>query len=71
MRVRGLPAVAIVLAAVGSCAAQTVTVDITPSHVKNTIIPNQALGAGIDRISQKTVDSAFTKSVIDRVLEAG
>src|SRR2546423_10501444 len=71
MRARGLPAIAIVLAAVGSCAAQTITVDITPSHVKNTIIPNQALGAGIDRISQKTVDSAFTKPVIDRVLEAG
>ncbi|PYV47644.1 MAG: glycosyl hydrolase family 5, partial [Acidobacteria bacterium] len=71
MRARGLPAIALVLAAVGSCAAQTITVDITPSHVKNTIIPNQALGAGIDRISQKTVDSAFTKPVIDRVLEAG
>ena len=41
MRARGLPAIAIVLAAVGSCAAQTITVDITPSHVKNTIIPNR------------------------------
>jgi hypothetical protein len=71
MRARGLPAIAIVVAAVGICTAQTITVDITPSHVKNTIIPNQALGAGIDRISQKTVDSAFTKPVIDRVLEAG
>ena len=32
---------AIVMAAVG-CAAQTITVDVTPSHVRKTIIPNQA-----------------------------
>ena len=44
---------AIVMAAVG-CAAQTITVDVTPSHVRKTIIPNQALGAGIDRLSEKS-----------------
>jgi hypothetical protein len=71
MRPKQLLALAVAATAVGYAAAQTITVDITPSHVKNTIIPNQALGAGIDRISQKVVDSAFTKPVIDRVLEAG
>ncbi|HEX6802451.1 MAG TPA: discoidin domain-containing protein [Terriglobales bacterium] len=53
------------------CAGQTIDVDITPNHVRKTIIPNQALGAGIDRIPQRVIDSAFTKPVIDRVLEAG
>ena len=71
MASRTLLKLAIVLAAVAFSAAQTITVDITPSHVRKTIIPNQALGAGIDRLSQKTIDSAFTKPVIDRVLEAG
>ena len=55
----------------GFATAQTITVDITPSHVKKVIIPNQMLGAGIDRIPVKVIDSAFTKPVIDRVLEAG
>lgn len=54
-----------------ACAAQTITVDITPRHVRKTLIPNQMLGAGIDRIPQRVIDSAFTKPVIDRVLEAG
>src|SRR5690349_13514174 len=68
---RLLPKLAVAAAIVASCAAQTIRVDATPSRVKNIIVPNQALGAGIDRISQKTIDSAFTKPVIDRVLEAG
>jgi hypothetical protein len=51
--------------------AQTVQVDITPGHVRKAIVPNQALGAGIDRISEKMIDATFVKPVIDRVLEAG
>ena len=55
-----------------TCAhAQTIQVDITPSHVRNAFVPNQTLGAGIDRIPQQTIDSTFVKPVIDRVLEAG
>jgi hypothetical protein len=46
--------------ALASAAGQTIDVDITPSHIRKTIIPNQALGAGIDRIPQKTIDTAFT-----------
>lgn len=51
--------------------SQTIQVDVTPSHVRKSLIPNQALGAGIDRISQQTIDTTFVKPVIDRVLEAG
>jgi hypothetical protein len=51
--------------------AQTIQVDITPSHMRKSFVPNQALGAGIDRISQKTIDATFVRPVIDRVLEAG
>src|SRR5947209_2587463 len=51
--------------------AQTIQVDVTPSHVRNSFIPNQTLGAGIDRILQQTIDSTFVKPIIDRVLEAG
>jgi hypothetical protein len=50
---------------------QTISVDATPSHVRKSIVPNQALGAGIDRISQKAIDETFVPPVIDRVLEAG
>jgi len=63
--------ITMLVAAVVLAAGQTIDVDITPSHIRKTIIPNQALGAGIDRIPQKTIDTAFTKPVIDRVLEAG
>jgi hypothetical protein len=50
---------------------QTIQVDITPSHLRKSFVPNQALGAGIDRIQQKTIDATFVKPVVDRVLEAG
>jgi len=63
--------ITVLVAAVDSSAGQTIDVDITPSHIRKTIIPNQALGAGIDRLPQKVIDTAFTKPVIDRVLEAG
>jgi len=35
-----------------SAAAQTVQVDITPAHATNRFVPNQTLGAGVDRIAQ-------------------
>jgi hypothetical protein len=63
--------ITVLVAAVVPSAGQTIDVDITPSHIRKTIIPNQALGAGIDRLPQKVIDTAFTKPVIDRVLEAG
>ncbi len=51
--------------------AQTVQVDVTRSHMRKSFVPNQALGAGIDRLSKPTIESTFVKPVIDRVLEAG
>jgi len=50
---------------------QTISVDATPSHMRKSFVPNQALGAGIDRMNQKFIDETFVKPVIDRVLEAG
>ena len=56
---------------IASAHAQNVQVDITHSHIRKSFVPNQALGAGIDRLSQPFIDATFTKPVIDRVLEAG
>jgi F5/8 type C domain len=53
------------------CSAQTVTIDITPSHIANTFVPTQALGAGVDRIPTIATDKLFTESVIKQVLTAG
>ena len=51
--------------------AQTIRVDITPDHVTNKIIPNQALGAGIDRMPAAAIEKLFTEPAINRVLSAG
>lgn len=51
--------------------AQVIDVDVTPSHVKKSFVPNQTLGAGIDRIPQAVIDANFNKATVDRVLEAG
>jgi F5/8 type C domain len=49
--------------------SQTITVDT--AHVRKSFVPNQTLGAGIDRIALSQIDATFVKPVIDRVLEAG
>ena len=51
--------------------AQVIDVDITPSHLKKSFVPNQTLGAGIDRISKTVIDATFNKATVDKVLEAG
>ena len=51
--------------------AQTIRVDITPEHSTNRFIPNQALGAGIDRMSAASIDKLFTAPAIKQVLDAG
>lgn len=51
--------------------AQTIRVDITPGHSTNTIRPNEALGAGIDRLPYGSVDKLFTPEMEKQVLEAG
>jgi NedA-like, galactose-binding domain len=49
--------------------AQTIHVDI--SHPANTIGPNQALGAGIDRLPYGAVDKLFNAEMVKQVLAAG
>jgi hypothetical protein len=54
-----------------SCAAQTLQVDITPAHATNHFAPNQALGAGVDRIAQEAIDKDLVQPALDRALSAG
>ena len=57
----GFSLLAFVVCAVAvSTDAQVIDVDIAPSHVRNSFIPNQTLGAGIDRIPQTVIDSWTT-----------
>jgi hypothetical protein len=68
----GFSLLAFVVCAVAvSTDAQVIDVDIAPSHVRNSFIPNQTLGAGIDRIPQTVIDATFNKATVDKVLEAG
>jgi len=48
---------------------QTVTVDIT--HARNSFVPQQTLGAGLDRISMEAIDKALNKSILDQVAPSG
>jgi len=51
--------------------AQTIRVDITPSAVAKSFAPDQALGAGIDRLSSVAVEKLFTPPALDKILSAG
>src|SRR2546421_5736441 len=51
--------------------AQTIRVDSTPSHAAKTLVPTEALGAGIDRLNASATDKLFTDSVMNQVLTAG
>src|SRR5215471_11748980 len=52
-------------------AAQTIQVDVTPAHSTNRFIPNQTLGAGIDRISPQAIEKGLTNPALDQVLASG
>jgi len=67
---RGAPA-ALVCALVPLGFAQTIRVDITPSHVAKSFVPTEALGAGVDRISTASTDKVFTEPIMKQVLSAG
>ncbi|HST13197.1 MAG TPA: hypothetical protein VLL05_22660, partial [Terriglobales bacterium] len=56
---------------ISALVAQTIRVDVTPDHVANKFVPNQALGAGIDRMGAAAIDKLFTPAALDRVLSAG
>jgi hypothetical protein len=52
-------------------AAQTVTVDATPSHVVNRFSPVRALGSTVDRVPSNATDVFFRPDQIQKVLSAG
>jgi F5/8 type C domain-containing protein len=54
-----------------SIAAQTIRVDVTPSHVANTFSPLRAFGATVDRIPSNTTDIFFRPDQLKQILEAG
>jgi F5/8 type C domain len=49
--------------------AQTIRVDIT--HSTNHFVPNQTLGAGVDRIPAEAIDKDLVPDVLQKVFEAG
>ncbi len=51
--------------------AQTVHVDITPSHVVNTFSPLYALGSTVDRVPSNATDTFFRPDQIKQIQEAG
>jgi hypothetical protein len=55
--------------AIPSAGGQTIRVET--AHPVNAFVPNQALGAGIDRMASAAVEKLFTKPAVDRVLSAG
>src|ERR1700689_2146050 len=60
-----------VMAISGAVPAQTVRVDITPGHEVNSVVPNQALGAGIDRLPKGAVDKLLAEPILTKILSAG
>jgi len=57
------------LAAMG--AAQTIQVDITPSHSTNHFVPNETLGAGVDRIPAAAIDQDLLQPTLEKVFASG
>jgi hypothetical protein len=55
----------------GFLEGQTVNVDISPEHALNHIVPREALGAGVDRLSVEAIDKTFTKEILDQTAPSG
>jgi F5/8 type C domain len=70
-RFRPFSLVPIWLALTYSSAAQTVTVDSTPTHVANRFSPIRALGSTVDRVPSNATDVFFRPDQIQKVLSAG
>ncbi|HEV2696393.1 MAG TPA: discoidin domain-containing protein [Terriglobales bacterium] len=69
MRIGQLVVTALILFSGGLCTAQTVEVDT--SHETNRFIPNQTLGAGIDRIPVEAIDKDLVPGTLEKVFAAG
>ncbi len=66
-----LPLIAVFFFFAPQLAAQTIRIDATPSHATNSIVPAQALGAGIDRLPPGATDKTFVEPTIRQVLSSG
>jgi hypothetical protein len=51
--------------------AQTIRVDATPAHATNRFVPNETLGAGIDRIPVEAIDKDLVEPNLGRALASG
>jgi hypothetical protein len=51
--------------------AQMIQVDTTPAHATNRFVPNQTLGAGIDRIPVAAIDKDLMPDSLNQVFKAG
>jgi len=54
-----------------SSVAQTIQVDITPARSTNRFVPNEALGAGVDRIPAEAIDKDLTPAALEKVFASG
>ncbi len=52
-------------------AAQTIRIDTTLAHATNHFVPNETLGAGIDRIPVEAIDKDLVEPNLARALESG
>ena len=66
-----LLSLALVLTGIVYSAAQTIDVDITPAHETNRFVPNQTLGAGIDRIPVDAIDKDLVPAALEKIFPAG
>ncbi len=48
-----------------------IEVDTTPAHATNRFVPNQTLGAGIDRIPVEAIDKDLVQGTMDQVFASG
>ena len=54
-----------------TCSAQTIQVDITPAHSTNRFVPNETLGAGVDRIPAAAIDKDLIEPTLKQVFASG
>ncbi len=54
-----------------ACPAQTIQVDITPAHSTSHFVPNETLGAGVDRIPAAAIDKDLLQPTLDKVFASG
>ncbi len=66
-----IPAALVIFNLPVSLNAQSIRVDVTPTHSTNSIRPTEALGAGIDRLPYGSTDKLFADDNIKQVLSAG